>query len=69
VLTAIGPAVWVEVLGHAAPIFPYDPPTLVTLPLAFLTAVVVSRLDGSAQSVADRAAFDATVSRGAAAAA
>jgi len=25
-LTVIGPAIWVKVLGHAAPIFPYDPP-------------------------------------------
>lgn len=43
-LTVIGPAVWVKVLGHAAPIFPYDPPAIVTMPLAFAVAVTVSML-------------------------
>ncbi len=32
------PAGLVKVLGNAAPIFPIDPPTIVTMPLAFLTA-------------------------------
>ena len=41
-LTVIGPAIWVKVLGHAAPIFPYDPPAIVTIPLAFLVTFVVS---------------------------
>ncbi len=41
-LTLFGPAIWVKVLGHATPIFPYDPPAIVTVPLAFLVAFVVS---------------------------
>ena len=41
-LTFLGPAIWVKVLGHAAPIFPYDPPAIVTVPLAFLAAYAVS---------------------------
>ncbi len=41
-LTVIGPAIWVKVLGYAAPIFPYDPPAIVTVPLAFAVAVGVS---------------------------
>ncbi|APT33355.1 cation/acetate symporter ActP [Methylobacterium phyllosphaerae] len=45
VLTVLGPPVWVKVLGNAAPIFPIDPPTIVTMPLAFLTAFVVSAMD------------------------
>ncbi|XYD12488.1 hypothetical protein R1A27_31605 (plasmid) [Methylobacterium sp. NMS12] len=44
-LTVLGPPVWVKVLGNAAPIFPLDPPTIVTMPLAFLTAFVVSIMD------------------------
>jgi len=35
------------VLGNAAPIFPLDPPTIVTMPLAFATAWLVSVLDRS----------------------
>ncbi|TXN72346.1 cation/acetate symporter ActP [Methylobacterium sp. WL6] len=57
-LTVLGPAVWVKVLGYAAPIFPIDPPTLVTLPLAFATCWAVSRMDRSAQAADDRARFD-----------
>ena len=41
-LTFIGPSIWVKVLGHAAPIFPYDPPAIVTIPLAFVVAIGVS---------------------------
>lgn len=44
-LTVLGPPVWVKVLGNASPIFPIDPPTIVTMPLAFLTAFLVSVLD------------------------
>ena len=41
-LTVIGPAIWVKVLSHAAPLFPYDPPAIVTIPLAFAVTVAVS---------------------------
>ena len=41
-LTVIGPAIWVKVLGHAAPIFPYDPPAILTIPLAFAVTFGVS---------------------------
>jgi cation/acetate symporter len=58
-LTVIGPAVWVKVLGHASPLFTLDPPALVTLPLAFATCWLVSRLDRSHQATTDRARFDA----------
>ncbi|MDP4026137.1 cation acetate symporter, partial [Methylobacterium sp. NEAU 140] len=48
VLTILGPPVWLKVLGFAQPIFPLDPPTLITLPLALATCVIVSILDRSA---------------------
>ncbi|WP_264048218.1 cation/acetate symporter ActP [Methylobacterium flocculans] len=57
-LTLVGPAVWVKVLGNPAPLFSMDPPTLVTLPLAFATCWLVSRLDRSAQAANDRERFD-----------
>lgn len=41
-LIILGPAVWVKILGNAAPVFPSDYPTLVTAPLAFLVAIAVS---------------------------
>ena len=41
-LTFVGPAIWVKVLGHATPLFPFDPPAIVTIPLAFAVAVAVS---------------------------
>jgi cation/acetate symporter len=43
-LTVIGPGIWVKVLGYAAPIFPYDPPAIVTIPLAFAVTIGVSLL-------------------------
>ena len=58
VMTVLGPAVWVTVLGHAAPGVALDPPTLVTMPLAFAVCIGVSLLDRSQQAVQDRAAFD-----------
>lgn len=41
-LTIIGPAIWVKTLGYAVPVFPYDPPALLTVPLAFAVAWAVS---------------------------
>ena len=58
VLTVLGPAVWVKVLGHAVPAFALDPPTLLVMPVAFVTAVGVSLLDRSRQAAQDRSAFD-----------
>ncbi len=55
--TVLGPPVWVKVLGYPAPIFPLDPPTLVTLPLTFATCLIVSLTDRSRQADADRASY------------
>jgi cation/acetate symporter len=41
-LIVIGPAVWVKVLHHAAPIFPADYPALVSAPLAFIVCWLAS---------------------------
>ena len=41
-LIIIGPAVWVKVLHHAAPIFPSDYPGLLVMPVAFVVTILVS---------------------------
>jgi cation/acetate symporter len=56
-LTILGPPVWVKVLGFAAPVFPIDPPTIVTMPLAFVACWLASVLDRSRQAVSDRDRF------------
>ena len=59
VMVVLSKAVWVTTLGHAAAIFPYDNPTLFSMPLAFLTIFLVSKSDTSKRAQAERAAFDA----------
>jgi len=51
-------AVWVTVLGNAAPLFPYEQPALFSMPLAFLAAWLVSKLDTSAQAKEEIARFE-----------
>ncbi|MGE7414441.1 cation/acetate symporter ActP [Methylobacterium tarhaniae] len=58
-LMILGPGIWSTVLGLGAAPFPYDNPALFSVPLAFLTAVTVSRLDRSPGAAAARAAFRA----------
>ena len=56
-LTVLGPPVWVKGLGHAAPVFPLEPPTLITLPLTFATCLLVSLTDRSRRAETDRAGY------------
>ena len=52
-LILISPTVWVDVLGNAAPIFPWKNPALVSMPAAFLAGYLGSVLvpDAKAQSL------------------
>ena len=59
VLIILGPTVWVKVLGHESPIFPYGNPALFTIPLAFIAAWFFSVTDKSAQAKKDKAGFEA----------
>jgi cation/acetate symporter len=61
-LTVAGPAVWVHVLGHAKPLFQIDPPTIVSMPLAFVACWLLSLFDRSKQADIDRARGGAEVS-------
>ncbi len=55
----LGPTVWVEVLHHTSPIFPYKYPALFALGMSFGGSIIGSLLDRSAQAAAERAAFAA----------
>jgi cation/acetate symporter len=41
-LMVLGPTIWVDILGNAAPIFPYKYPALFSMPAAFLVTWAVS---------------------------
>ena len=51
-------AVWVTVLGHEKPLFPYEQPAVFSMPLAFFVCWLVSQLDTSAQAAKEKAAFE-----------
>ena len=59
VLTILSPSVWVAVLGHAAPVFPYSSPAIFSMPLAFATIWLVSLADASGRAAVDRAGYPA----------
>jgi cation/acetate symporter len=47
----------VAVFGYSEPIFPYTSPTIFSMPLAFLTIWIISRLDRSGRAVIDREGY------------
>ena len=51
-------SVWVDVLGNAAPLFPYTQPALFAMPIAFLLAYIFSKTDSSARSAVDLGGFE-----------
>ncbi|NKD55307.1 MULTISPECIES: cation acetate symporter [unclassified Haematospirillum] len=58
VLVVLGPPVWKTVLGHPAAIFPYSNPAIISMPLAFLVAWIMSKMDSSATAAAEMVAFE-----------
>lgn len=56
-LVILSSAVWVKVLGFEQAIFTYDYPTLFSMPLAFVVAYLVSRMDTSRRATLDRAGY------------
>ncbi|WP_412478252.1 cation acetate symporter [Azonexus sp. IMCC34839] len=51
-------SVWVDVLGNAAPLFPYTQPALFAMPVAFLLAYVMSKSDSSVRAKEEIEAFE-----------
>jgi cation/acetate symporter len=51
-------SVWVDVLGNAAPLFPYTQPALFAMPVAFLAAFIFSKLDASQRAADEKEAFE-----------
>jgi cation/acetate symporter len=56
-LIVVGPAIWVSMLHHARPIFPYAYPALASMPRAFATAWAVSRFDPQYADIEDGRSF------------
>ena len=57
ILIIIGPKVWVPILGYPEPLFPYDYPTVVVMPLVMVIGVVASLLDKSKRAEQDVALY------------
>jgi cation/acetate symporter len=58
-LTILSPVIWQHGFGFAKAIFPYESPTIFSMPLAFFVTWLVSTLDRSPQALGDRVRFDA----------
>ncbi len=56
-LMVLGPTVWVQVLGHAEPLFPYEYPALFSMAAAFAGIWLFSVTDRSAGADMERARF------------
>lgn len=63
VLIVLSDGVWVKILGFDAPIFPYVYPTVLSMPVGFVSIMAASLLDRSAQGRTDREGFDAQLIR------
>jgi cation/acetate symporter len=57
VLTILSKSIWVDVLHNGKAIFPFMSPTIFSMPAAFFTIWLVSRLDNSARAAVDRAGY------------
>jgi cation/acetate symporter len=57
VLTIFSKSIWVDLLHNAQAIFPYMSPTIFSMPAAFLTIWLVSKLDKSPRAAADREGY------------
>ncbi|QBJ31673.1 cation/acetate symporter ActP [Hafnia alvei] len=57
ILMILGPTIWVKVLGHAAPIYPYEYPALFSMAAAFIGTWLFSITDNSEAAVQERGHF------------
>ncbi|MEM6051665.1 cation acetate symporter [Erwinia sp. P7711] len=59
VLMVLGPTIWVQVLGNAKPIYPYEYPALFSMLAAFIGTWLFSVTDHSASGAQERQRFQA----------
>lgn len=59
ILMILGPTIWVKILGHATPIYPYDYPALFSMLVAFIGIWFFSITDRSEAGQQERARFHA----------
>lgn len=57
VLMVLGPTIWVQILGNATPIYPYEYPALFSILVAFVGIWFFSITDRSAMAADERARF------------
>ena len=57
-LIILGPAIWVGILGHEQPVFPYAYPAIFSMPVAFILMWLISVLDKSESAGIDRLKHD-----------
>jgi cation/acetate symporter len=62
-MVIIGPVVWKQIMGMGEPLFPYNYPTLFSLPLAIGGCWLFSILDNSPRGISERAAYEAQAVR------
>ncbi|MCG8380008.1 MAG: cation acetate symporter [Proteobacteria bacterium] len=53
-----GPTIWVDILGNAEPVFPYKHPALFSMSAAFISILVISKLDNSQTGKDEAVAFE-----------
>ncbi|AGN86765.1 cation/acetate symporter ActP [Enterobacter sp. R4-368] len=59
VLMILGPTIWVQILGHAAPVFPYEYPALFSIAVAFIGIWIFSATDNTEAGKLEREQFRA----------
>lgn len=59
VLMILGPTVWVQVLGHEKPVYPYEYPALFSMLAAFIGTWLFSVTDNSPEGAQERLRFQA----------
>ncbi|KTL60063.1 MULTISPECIES: cation/acetate symporter ActP [Photorhabdus] len=57
VLMILGPTIWVSILGHEKPIYPYEYPALFSMIIAFIGSWLFSITDNSQQGMQEREQF------------
>ncbi|MFI8414879.1 cation/acetate symporter ActP [Serratia sp. NPDC078593] len=59
ILMILGPTIWVQILGHAKPIYPYEYPALFSMIVAFVGTWLFSATDNSVSGQQERERFRA----------